>query len=240
MSADGTWSAALALLAQPGVWAQAAAPTGLFTDMPAELDELTPNRMVGKTALDVVVPDDRVPVIESWEVAREQAVTSLVVRLVEPADHPTVRLTFLDLRKRLGIYLCVHVPTQEAVERAAPAPEPASAGPVLPRFARVLKSQLARFTEVDDATTQLLAGPARSWWDSARWSSCTLTTDELGHEAGDRLLVTVADALRRACRASDALGRIGGDEFLVVCGDLGEQEAGAVRERLVPRSSGPA
>lgn len=55
--------------------------------------------------------------------------------------------------------------------------------------------------------------------------------DVLGHEVGDRLLVTVADTLRRACRGSDAVGRIGGDEFLIVCGDLEQDEALAVQQR---------
>jgi diguanylate cyclase (GGDEF)-like protein/PAS domain S-box-containing protein len=41
--------------------------------------------------------------------------------------------------------------------------------------------------------------------------------DLIGHAAGDRLLAEVADRLRLAVRARDHIGRMGGDEFLVVC-----------------------
>jgi diguanylate cyclase (GGDEF)-like protein/PAS domain S-box-containing protein len=41
--------------------------------------------------------------------------------------------------------------------------------------------------------------------------------DELGHGAGDRLLVAAADQIRAALRDGDFVGRLGGDEFLVIC-----------------------
>ena len=40
--------------------------------------------------------------------------------------------------------------------------------------------------------------------------------DRLGHREGDRLLVAVGGALQNAMRAEDAVGRFGGDEFLVL------------------------
>jgi diguanylate cyclase (GGDEF)-like protein len=43
-----------------------------------------------------------------------------------------------------------------------------------------------------------------------------LINDRHGHRAGDRAILTVANALRVSIRASDTAGRIGGDEFAVV------------------------
>ncbi|MGH7702446.1 MAG: GGDEF domain-containing protein, partial [Gemmatimonadales bacterium] len=43
-----------------------------------------------------------------------------------------------------------------------------------------------------------------------------LVNDTKGHAAGDRLLILIAELLRQQCRTLDAVGRIGGDEFLVI------------------------
>jgi diguanylate cyclase (GGDEF)-like protein len=46
--------------------------------------------------------------------------------------------------------------------------------------------------------------------------------DTLGHEAGDRLLVAVAARLSSALRDTDSIGRMGGDEFIVLIDGAGD------------------
>lgn len=43
-----------------------------------------------------------------------------------------------------------------------------------------------------------------------------IVNDTMGHAAGDRLLVQIGGILRQQCRALDVVGRLGGDEFLVI------------------------
>jgi diguanylate cyclase (GGDEF)-like protein/PAS domain S-box-containing protein len=49
--------------------------------------------------------------------------------------------------------------------------------------------------------------------------------DELGHAAGDALLRALAGRLRTAMPAGSPVGRIGGDEFLLVCRDVPSEAA---------------
>jgi diguanylate cyclase (GGDEF)-like protein/PAS domain S-box-containing protein len=57
--------------------------------------------------------------------------------------------------------------------------------------------------------------------------------DRLGHTAGDELLVLVAERLQSSVRDGDTPGRFGGDEFVIVCPDIGgASDALMVAERI--------
>ena len=58
--------------------------------------------------------------------------------------------------------------------------------------------------------------------------------DTLGHDAGDHLLLVVAQRLRQMLRGYDTVGRLGGDEFVAVVEDLaGPFEATEIAQRIV-------
>ena len=58
--------------------------------------------------------------------------------------------------------------------------------------------------------------------------------DGYGHEAGDHVLVTVAERIKGSLRAHETLARLGGDEFVAVIGDLeDEQDCLPVVDRIL-------
>jgi len=56
--------------------------------------------------------------------------------------------------------------------------------------------------------------------------------DVHGHDAGDRALLAVADAISGSTRTDDFSARIGGEEFAVILGGASAQDAQAIAERV--------
>lgn len=64
--------------------------------------------------------------------------------------------------------------------------------------------------------------------------------DSLGHMAGDRLLQSVAERLRKCVRDADTICRQGGDEFIIVLPDIADVEAPArVADKILRRLAEP-
>jgi diguanylate cyclase (GGDEF)-like protein len=57
--------------------------------------------------------------------------------------------------------------------------------------------------------------------------------DRYGHEAGDAVLVAIAQRLSAVVRAGDLVARLGGDEFVLLCPGVGEAEAVQLAERIL-------
>jgi diguanylate cyclase (GGDEF)-like protein/PAS domain S-box-containing protein len=67
-----------------------------------------------------------------------------------------------------------------------------------------------------------------------------IVNDSLGHEIGDRLLVAVAERLKRCLRSEDTLARFGGDEFIALLEDVeGADKALRVTQRITEEFKGP-
>jgi diguanylate cyclase (GGDEF)-like protein len=119
-----------------------------------------------------------------------------------------------------------------------------------------LLSQTLRSVE-EQATHDQLTGLANRRLFHARWQESlgeaggptTLlyvdldgfkpVNDTLGHEAGDNVLVEVAERLRSIVRAGDVVARLGGDEFAIILPWTDGATAEAIAQRLVKSLAEP-
>lgn len=60
--------------------------------------------------------------------------------------------------------------------------------------------------------------------------------DQYGHSVGDRLLIQVASRLKGCIRDSDTVARVGGDEFVALCPEVGTKEALSVVAQKIVQS----
>jgi diguanylate cyclase (GGDEF)-like protein/PAS domain S-box-containing protein len=88
---------------------------------------------------------------------------------------------------------------------------------------------------------------ARSQREGNRVAICYLdldgfkeVNDQIGHQAGDQVLIEVAARLKATVRGGDTVARLGGDEFVVLLADLaGDEECRQALERMLLACSAP-
>ncbi len=156
---ETAWTAVRALLADPRATLTAIDERGLFCPLPAALSELAGGAepLLGRTALDVVLPSEAGRVIEAWDQVTRVGAAALIVHLRDDPSGAAWVLHMVDLRERCGTHLAVCVPASGVArpEELAPAETPTR-----PRLARVVKDQVAVITEIDQALTLLLGWTA--------------------------------------------------------------------------------
>jgi diguanylate cyclase (GGDEF)-like protein len=66
-----------------------------------------------------------------------------------------------------------------------------------------------------------------------------VVNDSFGHTVGDGVLLSISERLRAAVRPHDTVGRLAGDEFIIICEDIGDREAIDVAERVADTVAQP-
>jgi len=191
----------------------------------------TPEHSVGLPALDLALPDDRdVANALKEAVYRGEIVRGVERRYVRPDGETRYgQLSLLPIDHATGRAV-LYVVVDTTQERAAQVQ--------LQHIAlHDALTGLPNRSLIADRLEQALARGAR---DGKRVGVAVvdldhfkLVNDSYGHPVGDQLLVSVAQSLTNTLRTSDTAGRIGGDEFIVVCeGIANASEVELIAERL--------
>ena len=86
--------------------------------------------------------------------------------------------------------------------------------------------------ELDRELTRVRRYPGRGAVLALDFDGFKFVNDTLGHAAGDRLVASLADSMKRTLRASDTIARTGGDEFVVILPEASPRAALRVGEKL--------
>ena len=165
--------------------------------------------------LAMVVPEDRPRLDAALLAAREGAASDVEVAVAAGSDGSSFRHCHISLRPLYnewgglsGFTGCVEDITA-TVRRSQALEMRASTDPLTGCLNRS-----ATLAQIQDLLDRGDGGTAVIFVDLDGFKP---VNDDLGHAAGDDVLVQVAARLRDSVRSSDAVGRLGGDEFVVVC-----------------------
>jgi diguanylate cyclase (GGDEF)-like protein len=141
--------------------------------------------------------------------------------------------------------IIVRHPTQIALHLLATRAPMATALGFALMVATRLQNELAEAASTDPLTglanRRRVEALARPWIDDPQAPLCALmidvdhfkrVNDRFGHDAGDEALVWLASHLRVQARATDLVGRLGGEEFVMLLPGAMADEAAVLAERL--------
>jgi diguanylate cyclase (GGDEF)-like protein len=66
-----------------------------------------------------------------------------------------------------------------------------------------------------------------------------VVNDCYGHDAGDVLLQTIAQRIKKNCRATDSAARLGGDEFAILISGVSKEKSQSTAEKILEKASEP-
>ena len=201
-------------------------------DVFAEVCSESPERLVGTGWLSSVHAADRPQVLDAMTAVLSGIPQELPLRVVRPDGEVRslrARVVPVSSARRDAGFVGTLEDVTERQEWEATLAYQASHDPLTGllnrrRLLELLGEQLALPSRDDDQ-------PALLFLDLDDFKQIN---DSLGHDAGDRLLLEVAERLRQAVREGDVVSRFGGDEFAVLChGVLDEEAASDVARRLL-------
>jgi len=88
---------------------------------------------------------------------------------------------------------------------------------------RFYEDEIKRFDNIKNLPISLIMGDV---------NGLKLINDSFGHEVGDKLLKTVANAIMTGCRTDDLVARLGGDEFVIALPNSSAIETEKVIQRI--------
>ncbi len=124
---------------------------GLYAPVPGSIELGSRAVLPGRSALDLVVPADRVIAIDAWGRGRDHGAARVSVRLRGSPDRAVVMELF-DLRESHGVLMVVIIGADKAAELVGLSDAP----PIAPRLAVQRKNDVAVITGIDEAFTQML------------------------------------------------------------------------------------
>ena len=185
-----------------------------------ELLGFEPDEVVGRSAIDLVHPDER-----------QRFRDRMATRLRAGSDSISVQFR---MERKDGAWRDVEAVVANQLDRSSVAGYVANIRDITERkeFEALLAHRalhdpltgLANRQLILDRAEQMLARGRRFLEPVALYfidlDNFKDTNDSFGHEAGDKLLQSVANRLVGMLRASDTVGRLGGDEFVILAGGL--------------------